>query len=89
MALYNFKCLNCQKAIRKLMSVEEYRKAAVNCDSCGEPAARDLRGPTSRTMEVLDNGLMPRPVERLAETERIMTERATMHSRPHIDDQYD
>lgn len=85
MPLYNFRCTNekCKKLTRRIMSVQEYDESSgwVSCPDCQFTALREMSGASSRSMEVLDNGFMARPVERLSETQRILSERATEHQR--------
>lgn len=47
-----------------------------SCSRCGGKLVRDARGPTSVVMERLDNGAMVRTMERLADAERLTSERA-------------
>lgn len=88
MPTYNFRCCKCKKMIKKLMTVEAYRALrpaeVVACD-CGYTAKREMGAPSSKAMEVLDNGLMARRVERLADSERIIQERSAQHTRDHSD----
>lgn len=63
MPLYKFKCVACGKRHRVLTSGKAPRTV---CDDCGEEMFRDATGPSSRVVEVLDNGIMPRRLERLA-----------------------
>lgn len=45
-----------------------------SCD-CGLEMVRDPRPPSSRVTEVLDNGLMNKRLERLADAERLFADR--------------
>jgi hypothetical protein len=47
-----------------------------------------MSGATSKSMERLDNGFMARPVERLAEAQRIFDERAVKHTLQHRSDDH-
>lgn len=82
MPLYNFRCSNesCKKLTKRIISVQDYEDSSgwITCE-CGFTALREMSGATTKTMEVLDNGYMARPVERLADAERIFAERATTH----------
>lgn len=46
------------------------------CEKCKAQMERNPTGPTNQVYERLDNGLMPRTVERLADAERLNKERA-------------
>lgn len=80
MAAWNFKCNGpCRKTTRKILEPEKV--AAFVGTSCGKPDCggtwqRDPTGPTTQKYERLDNGLMPRAVERPADAERLFKERA-------------
>lgn len=74
MPVFDFLCENCQKELRVL------RKAmpeSVPCDTCKAAMKRKAAGggASARIVEVLDNGLMTRRVERLADAERLFKER--------------
>lgn len=75
MPLYNFVCSKCGTKKRRIFSVEESKKPQP-CPQCKADMERDQTGPTRQVMERLDNGLMPRAVERLSEAERLYKERA-------------
>lgn len=78
MPLYNFKCPKCGKAKRKICSAEQ-SKDPIACSDCSTTLERAPSGATSQVKERLDNGLMPRAVERLADAERLFKERAQNH----------
>jgi putative FmdB family regulatory protein len=73
--MYNFKCPQCRSQVRILRKVE---KAAdpVECPHCKVGMERAPMPPTSMVKEVLDNGLMSRKVERLANAEEIGRDRS-------------
>jgi hypothetical protein len=48
---------------------------ALRCRECGGPLHRAGLGPSTQVVERLDNGLMPRALERLADAERLFEER--------------
>lgn len=73
MPLYNFRCENGHE-VRKLLTPEE-AKAGVVCE-CGLAMSRNVRGPSSQAVEILDNGAMTKSVERLVDAERLYTERS-------------
>lgn len=72
MPLYYFKCSHCGKTSRRILKPEEV--AGQTC-TCGAFTTRDPQPPTTRVVETLDNGVMTRPVERLADAERLFKER--------------
>lgn len=82
MPLYNFRCSKCWKLTKKIMLASEFEDSPgwITCE-CGYTAPREMSPPSTKTMEVLDNGRMAKPVERLADAERIFAERATSHQR--------
>lgn len=73
MPLYNFVCPDCGKKSRAILKPEQAKDERL-CE-CGQTLKRDVQGPTTKVVERLDNGLMPRAVERLAETDRLIRER--------------
>lgn len=91
MPLYYFKCAE-GHVNKRLFTVEKYNltEGWVYCDSCNLPAQRYFKGGSSKAMEVLDNGFMARPVERLADAQRIFQERGIQNTLANrTDDQSD
>lgn len=74
MALYNYRCDGCGKKARKISTPEQQQTP--QCPDCVQDMVRDPTGPSSQKMERLDNSLMPRRVERLADAERLHKERS-------------
>lgn len=72
MPLYYFKCHTCGLTFRRILKPEE--AAAQGC-TCGSILRRDPRPPSTRVIETLDNGLMTKRLERLADAERLFAER--------------
>ena len=72
MPLYYFECQTCKKTVRRVCSPKDL-KAPV---CCGGSMTRTPRPPTSRCVEVLDNGVMTKRLERLTDAERLYHERA-------------
>ena len=76
MPLFN---LECPKGhFKKLLtSCQTFDKVPVEKKTCqcGELMTRKATGPTSSVKERLDNGIMPKAVERFADTERLYKER--------------
>lgn len=75
MPIYHFTCEGCLKALRRILEPEQ-AKVALACPTCGSALVRVPQGPSTLVMERLDNGLMIRPVVRLADAERIFRERS-------------
>ena len=77
MPLFNLACEGCGKKSRILAaswgSVSQER---LRCDACPGVLRRAATGVSSQAVERLDNGLMPKAVERLADAERLFQERA-------------
>lgn len=63
------------------------REKTAKCPGCGAESRAILKVGSSQIIERLDNGLMPRAVERLHNIEEIMAERDAM--RPPEDDDGD
>lgn len=73
MPLFNLKCTECGEVYRKIAdSLEEVG----DCKFCGAAVEWQAKGPSVQKKETLDNGVMPRAVERLADAERLFKERA-------------
>lgn len=75
MPRYYFKCA-CGETVGVLRQPEK-RNVPQKC-KCGRQMERDARGPSSRIVETLDNGIMSRRVERLADAERLIKERSLL-----------
>lgn len=72
MPLFNFYCETCKEHTRKLLPhLTEEKK----CKKCGAVLAR-VSNPTTRVVEVLDNGAMPRKVEQLAGVDEMVKDRS-------------
>ena len=75
MPLYNLKCNKCNVTQRRVLSNFEVTKEIdFNC-LCGGLLVKQAGAPTTQSMERLDNGAMPRAVERYTDAEQIMQER--------------
>ena len=72
MPLFYFSC-KCGTTTRKLLPISQ---AEIQCQ-CGQVAARVASGGSSKVVETLDNGLMPKSLERLADAERLFSEHLT------------
>jgi putative FmdB family regulatory protein len=75
MPMYNFRCPQCQSAV-KILRRPEKANQPVECPHCKVQMSRDPQPPTSMVKETLDNGIMGRRVERLANIEEIGKERS-------------
>lgn len=75
MPMYRFKCPECSSEVRILRRPEKAGDA-VECPHCKVPMKRNAQGASSKVVEVLDNGIMSRRVERLANIEEINKERS-------------
>ena len=77
MPLFNLSCKSCENKTRKLAaSAAEAIAAAGKCECGGCCWFWAAKGPSTQTMERLDNGIMPRAVERLANAEELHHDRA-------------
>lgn len=75
MPMYNYHCPECEQNFRFIKTPEK-ALLPVNCATCDTLLVRKPAPPTSMVKEVLDNGLMSRKVERLADIEEIVVERS-------------
>jgi hypothetical protein len=67
--------LACKAELVRFITPAE-AKALPPCTKCGGGVKRTPRPPTAFVKERLDNGIMPRAVERPADAERLYHERA-------------
>lgn len=79
MPLFYFKCSkpDCGTE-RSIIGPPAAAKKVVVCKLCGSNMTRAPRPPSSKAVEVLDNGLMSRKVERIADADRIFKERSKL-----------
>ena len=70
--LYCYRCPGCGKTSRRICSPLESRTRP-RC--CGQDSERVPGSVSSRTVEVLDNGVMTKSIERLTDAERLFRER--------------
>lgn len=75
MPMYNYQCPGCKQTFR-LIRTPEKALLPVNCATCDTQLVRKPAPPSSMAKEVLDNGMMARQVERLADIEEIVVERS-------------
>lgn len=79
MPLFYFDCQSCQDNVQKAIAPTweaGYSRIGTVCGKCGGEMARAPRGPNTQVVERLDNGAMPRAVERLSDAERLFKERS-------------
>jgi DNA-directed RNA polymerase subunit RPC12/RpoP len=72
MAWFTYECPTCKRDVLQRLPK---RLPQVICKECGTTIFPKLKIGTSRMVEVLDNGLMAKKVERLHNVEDIMQER--------------
>jgi len=77
MAWFRYQCRLCHKIKRVSLQA---RVKEMPCDTCGGTMRSLVEVGSARTVEVLDNGIMARKVERLHNVEEIMAERDAKHS---------
>lgn len=73
MPLYYFECGSCRLQVKRLLSPDEAESQKCKC---GSLLNRTPKGPSTSVKERLDNGLMPKAIERYSEAERLYAERA-------------
>ena len=73
MALYCYVC-ECGEKLSRILKKDEEQL----CKACGKKMARNPSPPHSQVVESLDNGNMPRKVERLADAERLYKDRGSV-----------
>ncbi len=76
MPLFHFSCPNCGAHRRRILTPEAAKSEVPECPECFAAMERDAKPPSTRVVETLDNGLMPRRLERLADAERIYRDHA-------------
>lgn len=65
----------CEYKGRKMLKSSKEIKN-LRCPECKECVTREVTGPSSQVMEVLDNGAMPRRLERLRDAEDLYRSRS-------------
>lgn len=91
MGWFTYQCTSC--GVRKKVSLDE-RLPEIKCDAydlisdgpCGKTAKPVLKPSHVKVVEQLDNGIMPRRVERIHNVEEILAERSDKHSIPEDED---
>jgi hypothetical protein len=72
---YFFACEACNKPYQRICAPVEAKQEQA-CPACSKPLKRTPKPANTMVLETLDNGLMARKLERLADAERIFAERA-------------
>ena len=72
MPLFKLTCPKCGKAVKKLGKTTP----KVWCEECQVIMERQMAPPDVQVKEVLDNGAMPRKVERFKDAEQLFRDRA-------------
>jgi hypothetical protein len=72
MAIYHYKCPKCE-AFRRVISTGV--PSPPECE-CGDSMVRAPQPPTTTIKETLDNGCMPKAIERFSEAEELYKSRA-------------
>lgn len=75
MPIYNYVCPKCGAKKARLRAPKDENLKAT-CTNCPADMVRDRGGPSSRVVEIRDNGIMGKAVEQVADAERIYYERA-------------
>lgn len=87
MPVFNLVCSTCGET-SKVLRKSEKEISKVKCAECkGKMVRAESSPPSSRIVEVLDNGLMSKSVERPADAERLYKERAQEDTRRFNEDQ--
>ena len=76
MPVFHYFCSQCQTETKKFFAKGV---DSLECPFCGSEMEREMNGPSARVVEKLDNGVMSRSVERLADAERLYKDRAAKH----------
>jgi ribosomal protein S27E len=74
MPVFKMKCPDCDHFTRRLAKC--FGEVNLTCPNCGATMVRAASGPSTSVKEVLDNGLMPKRVERFRDAEEWMKDRA-------------
>ena len=77
MPLFKYRCVLCGRPCDRLLAPERANDPApCPFPSCEGQLERAPTGPSHQAVERLDNGLMPRALERPAEAQRMFEERS-------------
>jgi len=75
MGLFYFECEFCKTIIKRIKHGRFEKKDYPQCKECGLRTKRMEKPPTSQVLETLDNGLMPKRLERFANAEELYKNR--------------
>jgi putative FmdB family regulatory protein len=75
MPRYLFACAACKHKLGKRLEAGQQTNPQ-SCPRCGAVMERAPSPPSTQVLETLDNGIMARRVERLANAEELLRERA-------------
>lgn len=75
MPMFVLWCDKCKTSSRRISP--RWSEVDKACGQCGGPLTRDYQPPTDRSVEVLDNGIMGRSLERPIDIEQMVKERAS------------
>ncbi len=75
MPLYYFKCIHCNSRVNVFCKTEKLKEER-HCVKCNTVLKRAPNAPSTNVKETLDNGIMARRVERIADAEEVNRERA-------------
>jgi hypothetical protein len=78
MPSYRFVCPICNNLQRLILTPDQAKSGKLPCqwNGCKGILKRAAKPPTARITETLDNGLMPRAIERPADAEQLHNEMA-------------
>lgn len=87
MPVFHFICAGCKRTSRRLLPRSPFEEVLKDdgqrqCLDCGALLKWVPEAPSSRVVEVRDNGMMPRKVEQLADIAEIIKERSTEPDEP-------
>jgi len=77
MAAFYFWCDTCDVQVRKYLNKTPVDEV---CPTCNSPLRRTVQAASTRVVEMLDNGVMRRSVERLSDAERLFKDRSKQGS---------
>lgn len=76
MPMFYYKCADCARSNRRLLKDDQEADLLKHFCPCGGIMVRAPQAPSARITETLDNGLMVRRLERIADAEQVHYERA-------------
>lgn len=73
MPLFYWKCNECNVQLTRIYSFKESQNGEI-CSKCNNKMTRSEKGVNAQVYETLDNGLMSKKIERLADAQRIFSD---------------